>query len=163
MTNLKGIIILLTISYVLAFSYNYFSLSGIAVIGNWDKTQGVVSANKKMPVVKRDREINDLTIMKKIFDDKSALIIDVRSKEIFKIGHIPGAKSIPLSQFDELIGSFYENISMEEKLVIYCSGRECADSHAFATKLTEMGYENVKVFAGGFTEWEQEGFAVEKS
>ena len=89
--------------------------------------------------------------------------VDVRLKEIFKKGHIPGAKSVPLSEFDELIGNFYEIVPMERNIVIYCSGRECTDSHAFATKLSEVGYENVKVFTGGFIEWEQEGYIVEKN
>jgi rhodanese-related sulfurtransferase len=161
--HLKGIIILLTISFVLAFSYNYFSPSGIALIGHWDKTQGVVSANEKKSVVKRDREINNLTEMQAIVEKNSALIVDVRLKEIFKKGHIPGAKSVSLSEFDELIGNFYEIVPMERNIVVYCSGRECTDSHAFATKLSEVGYENVKVFTGGFIEWEQEGYIVEKN
>ncbi len=163
MIHFKGIIILLTISFVLSFSYNYFSLSGIALIGNWDITQGVVSANSKMSVVKRDREINNLTTMKRIVEDNSALIIDVRLGETFRKGHISGAKSMPLVEFDELIGNFYETISMEQNIVVYCSGRECTDSHAFVTKLSEVGYENVKVFAGGFTDWAKEGYPVEKN
>lgn len=163
MTHLKSIIIFLTISLILSFSYNYFSPSGIAVIGNWDRTQGVVSANTKTSVVKRDREINKLTDMKKIVEDNSTLVIDVRLEEIFRKGHIPGARSIPLFEFDEFIGDFYETILMEENIVVYCSGRECTDSHTFATKLSEIGYENVRVFAGGFIEWEQEGYLVEKN
>ena len=163
MKYFNGIIILLTFSLLLSFSYNYFSVSGIALIGNWDRTEGVVSANKKMSLVKRDREINNLTQMKKIVDNNSALIIDVRLNEIFRKGHIPGAKSIPLSKFDELIGEFYEGISMERNILVYCSGRECTDSHFFATKLSEMGYENVRVYAGGFIEWELGGYQVEKN
>jgi rhodanese-related sulfurtransferase len=159
----NGIIILFTFSLLLSFSYNYFSVYGIALIGNWDRTKGVVSANKKMSLVKRDREINNLRQMKKIVDNNSALIIDVRLKEIFEKGHIPGAESIPLSKFDELIGKFYEGVPMEQNILVYCSGRECTDSHFFAAKLSEMGYEYVKVFAGGFIEWKQGGYPVEKN
>lgn len=161
--HFKGIIILLTISVVLSLTYNYFSPSSIALIGNWDRTKGVVSANSKTSVVKRGREINNSIDMKKIVEDNSALIIDARLEEIFIKGHIPGARSIPLSQFDELIGNFYEAVSMEQKIIIYCSGRECTDSHTLAQKLSEAGYENIKVFAGGFIEWEQEGYQIEKN
>ncbi len=163
MKHFQGILILLTISVILSFTYNNFSVSGISLIGNWDRTKGVVSANTKTSIVKREREINNLSDMKIIVEDKSALIIDTRLEEIFIKGHIPGAKSIPLSGFDELIGQFYQAVSMEQKIVVYCSSRECTDSHTFAQKLFEVGYEDVKVFAGGFIEWEKGGYQVEKN
>ncbi len=163
MKHFQGIIILLTIAVVLSVTYNYFSLSGISLIGNWDRTKGVVSANTKTSVVKREREINNLSDMKIIVEDNSALIIDARLEEIFIKGHIPGAKSIPLFRFDELVGQFYQAVSMEQKIVVYCSSRECTDSHTLAQKLSEAGYKDVKVYAGGFIEWEQEGYQIEKN
>ena len=161
MKYFKGIITLLFISLTLSLSYNYLSPSGIALIGNWDRTKGVVSANAKTSVVKRDREINSLPRMKEIVKENKALIIDVRSAETFKDGHIVNARSIPVSEFDELIGNFYETITMDRKIVAYCSSRECTDSHVFATKLSEFGYMNVLVFTGGFNEWAQGGGEVE--
>jgi rhodanese-related sulfurtransferase len=159
----KGIFLLLLISLVLSFSYNYLSPSGIALIGNWDKTKGVISANEKGSVVVRDREVNSVNKMKNIVDDNTFLVIDVRPSGIFQKGHIPRAKSIPISEFEELIGNFYESVTMEQKIIVYCSGRECTDSHIFANMLTEFGYENVQVFAGGFGDWEQSGFKIEKN
>ena len=163
MKHFKGIILLFFISLTLSFSYNYISPSGIALIGNWDKTQGVVSANAKNSVVKRDREINSLIRMKEIVEENKALIIDVRLAETFKEGHIIHARSVPVSEFDDLIGNLYETVAMEQKIVVYCSGRECTDSHVFATKLSELGYMNALVFTGGFDEWAQGGGEVEKN
>lgn len=100
--------------------------------------------------------------MKEIVEENKTLIIDVRLADEFKKGHILHAKSVPLSELDELIGNFYETIAMEQEIIAYCSSRECTDSHSFAEKISEMGYENVKVFAGGFIDWEQGGGRVEK-
>ena len=61
------------------------------------------------------------------------------------------------------IGNFYEAYGMEQKIIVYCSSRECKDSHTFADKLSEMGYKSVKVFSGGFSEWEQGDCLVEKN
>lgn len=163
MTHFKGIIILFTISLVLSFSYNYFSPSGISLIGNWDRTKGVVSANEKNSSVEREREINTLEKMKEVVEKNKALIIDVRLEKTFRIGHIPSAISFPISIFDELIGNFYETVAMEREIIVYCSSRECTDSHVFAQKLFEFGYKDVMVFAGGFNEWEQGGYLVEKN
>ncbi|MCP3900243.1 MAG: rhodanese-like domain-containing protein [Desulfobacteraceae bacterium] len=163
MKHSKGIIILLIVSVVLSFTYNYFSPSGISLVGDWDRTKGVVSANAKTSVIKRDREINNSIDMKKIVEDSYSLIVDARLEESYIKGHIPGARSIPLSQFGEFIGSFYETVPLERKIVVYCSSRECTDSHALAQKLSEVGYENIQVFSGGFVEWEQGGYQIEKN
>lgn len=163
MKHFNGIIILLLISLALSFSYNYLSPSGIALVGNWDRTQGVVSANERNSVIERDREINTLEKMKEVVEKNKALIIDVRLEETFRVGHIPSAISIPISTFDELIGNFYESVTMEQKIIVYCSSRECTDSHGIAQKLSDFGYKDVMVFAGGFNEWEQGGCQVEKN
>ena len=163
MKHFKGIILLFFISLTLSFSYNFVSPSGIALIGNWDKTKGVVSANAKNSVVDRDREINSLIRMKEIVEEKKALIIDVRLAETFKEGHILHARSIPISEFDDLIGNLYETVTLEQKIVVYCSGLECTDSHVFANKLSELGYVNALVFTGGFDVWEQGGGEIGKN
>ncbi len=163
MTHIKGILLIFFVSSLLSFSYNYISPSGIALFGSWDRTQGVVSANGKQTVIKRDIEINTLEEMKEIIKNNSAMIIDVRLPEVFKAGHIPGAKSFSLSLFDELIGNFYEAYGMGQKIIVYCSSRECKDSHTFADKLSKMGYKSIKVFSGGFSEWEQGDCPVEKN
>ncbi|MCD4743477.1 MAG: rhodanese-like domain-containing protein [Desulfobacteraceae bacterium] len=163
MKHFKGIIILFIISLTLSFFYNSLSPSGIALIGNWDRTKGVVSANKKNSSVEREREINSLDKMKEVVEKNKALIIDVRLEETFRKGHIPSAISIPISIFDELVGNFYESVAMEQEIIVYCSSRECTDSHSFAQKLSEFGYKDVMVFAGGFNDWEQGGGLVEKN
>jgi len=122
----------------------------------------VVSANTKTSSINRDIEINSAADMARAVKDDSPLILDVRSNDLFLKGHIPGARSVPLSGFDRFIGTFFTNTPMDQKIIVYCSGRECTDSHTFASKLSEMGYANVKVYAGGFMEWKDKGYKVAK-
>lgn len=53
----------------------------------------------------------------KLAKEKKAIFIDVRSKEAYDEGHIPGALSIPLS---ELIGKLKE-LPPHEFLIPYCA------------------------------------------
>jgi 3-mercaptopyruvate sulfurtransferase SseA len=49
--------------------------------------------------------------------DGEALIVDVRDEATYKTGHIKGAKSVPLSQFDERIGE----LPKDKLIITYCA------------------------------------------
>ena len=162
MKYLKDSLIILFFSCITSFLYNYISPSGIALVGEWDKTKGVISAQKKSAIIDRKIEINSFQAMKAIVGNNKSIIIDVRSAQLFKEGHVPGAISFPLSEFDQLIGKFFESVMPDKPIIAYCFGRECSDSHTVAKKLSESGYSTVKVFVGGFDEWKDGGGKVEK-
>ncbi|MCP4115942.1 MAG: rhodanese-like domain-containing protein [Desulfobacteraceae bacterium] len=160
--DLKGVSLLILVSVVSAFAFNQWSSSGIALFGQWDKARGVVSPMGKNTVVDQGREINDLDAMIQLVDRQGCTVVDVRSREIFDQGHLPGAISLPFARFDEVVGEFFEAHPPESCVVLYCAGRECLDSHRFADQLVEFGYVNVRVFSGGFSDWKAEGLKVEK-
>ena len=160
--DLKGVFLLLLVSVVSAFAFNQWSSSGIALLGQWNKVRGVVSPMEKNTVVDLGREVNDLNAMIKLVDGNECAVVDVRSKEIFDQGHLPGAISLPLARFDEVVGAFFEAHPPEACVVLYCAGRECLDSHRFAERLVAFGYVNVRVFSGGFSDWKAKGLTVEK-
>ncbi|MGE5223700.1 MAG: rhodanese-like domain-containing protein [Omnitrophica WOR_2 bacterium] len=51
------------------------------------------------------------------FDDKSAIIIDVRDLSSYDAGHIPGALSIPASELGSRLGEFKK----DEWIITYCT------------------------------------------
>jgi len=146
---------------MLAFVVNHFSPAGIALFGQWDTSQGVITANAKNGVVAGKIEIEDVLQAKEIYDSGNALFVDARTRENFDKGHIPGAASLPVGQFDELIDVFLDRHDMEQPLVTYCSGRTCEDSHNLAQLLIDVGYSDVKVFIDGFPGWKAKGYPVE--
>ena len=88
--------------------------------------------------------------------DKHAdmVLIDSRPKrKKYDKGHIPGAISIPDSQFAKMTDQLPQEKS--EKLVFYCGGFHCRLSHKSAKKAIDLGYTNVKVFAAGFPAWKK--------
>ncbi|MBC2703948.1 rhodanese-like domain-containing protein [Desulfobacula sp.] len=83
---------------------------------------------------------------------ENVMMIDARPyKGKYAKGHIPGAISIPFSQFDKKI-----NLLPKDKntlLIYYCEGVKCKLSHKSAKKAEKLGYKNVKVYAKGYPEW----------
>lgn len=160
--NAKELIIIIGFSVILAFAANYFSPNGIAIFGQWDTSQGVISARPKNDPVTVDVEIKNAKTAKNIYDTKKAVFVDARSYETFIDGHIKNAVSIPTGEFVKFIDDFKAKYPATTPLITYCSGRECNDSHELAQYLMVEGYINVKVFIDGYPEWERKGYPVEQ-
>jgi len=158
----KELIILLGFAVIAAFTVNYFSPNGIALFGQWDTSQGVITAKQKNDPVTDSFEIKDTNKAKEIYDTGKAVFIDARSYEAFIDGHIKDAVSIPTNQFFELIDHFKTKYPSATPVITYCSGRECNDSHELAQYLIGEGYANVKVFIDGYQGWERKGYPVEQ-
>lgn len=158
--TVKEIIILVGISVTLAMVVNFLSPKGIALIGQWDTSKGVITAS---PTGSEEglQEIDSVARAKEIFDSGKVLFVDARSPDNYADGHIPGAVSLPVGQFDDLIGSFLDRHSPDQPIVTYCSGRTCEDSHHLAELLSGLGFDNVRVFIDGFPGWEAEGYPIE--
>jgi rhodanese-related sulfurtransferase len=93
--------------------------------------------------------------MKKQIDGKAEMVVvDSRPKrKKYDKGHLPGAISIPDSQFDKLKDQLPQE--KNKQLVFYCGGFKCKLSHKSAAKAIALGYTNVKVFSAGYPAWKQ--------
>jgi len=80
------------------------------------------------------------------------VLIDSRPKrKKYDKGHIPGAISIPDSQFAKMADQLPQDKS--KTLVFYCGGFKCRLSHKSAKKAIDLGYTTVKVYAAGYPAW----------
>lgn len=159
--TIQEIITLLGVSLILALVVNTFSPRGIALVGQWDIAQGVVTASPAAGATGQPQEIDSIALAKAIFDEGEVLFVDARSQKDYANGHIPGAISLPVGQFEERIASFLNRYPLEQPIVTYCSGRTCEDSHDLARFLSDIGFTNVRIFIDGFQGWEAEGYPVE--
>jgi rhodanese-related sulfurtransferase len=162
-TDIKGVFILSFFAVVTAFMFNNLSPSSIALFGQWDVQKGVISANSKTNHINNSLEILDPELVLKIIQSKQRVIFDVRPPEIYDKGHIPSARSFPLTQFDENVPRMFSIINQPDPVLVYCSSAQCTDSHTFAEYLLGMGYTDVKVFSGGFAQWQEQGYEIEKN
>ena len=130
-------------------------------MGQWDTANGVITANPIENTEGRAQEIQNVAQAKEIFNKGNALFVDARSSDNYDVGHIQGAISLPVGEFDERIESFLNRYSPDQPIVTYCSGRTCEDSHELAQFLTDAGYTRVRVFIDGYPGWESEGHPIE--
>ena len=159
--TIREVFILLGVSVTLALAVNYLSPKGISLVGQWDTAKGVITANATNDDDYRISEIDWIPDARKIFDDDDTLFVDARSKDDYESGHIPGAISLPVGQFNEQIESFLNQYPPDQPIVTYCSGRTCEDSHQLARLLTDAGFSEVRIFIDGFPGWEAEGHPIE--
>ena len=89
---------------------------------------------------------------KKIMDTEDGyLILDVRTREEYDEGHIPGAVLIPNTEIENRAEEEFSD--KEQWILVYCrSGRR---SKLAAQILADLGYTNVKEF-GGILDWPYE-------
>jgi rhodanese-related sulfurtransferase len=48
------------------------------------------------------------------------------------------------------------------EIVVYCASATCQNSHIAARVLGQLGYANVRVYAGGKEDWSEAGLALER-
>ena len=75
--------------------------------------------------------------------------------------HLPGARNMPHDAVDGLAPDLIGN--RQRDVVIYCASPTCKNSHIAARRLETLGYQNVRVFEGGKSAWEEAGLPFEIS
>lgn len=161
MADLKGCVYILTASVLLGLGVNVFSPAGIPLFGQWDATAGTVMAGSNKAGTVHANEINNPLKVKQMMDSGGIVLVDVRRTDLYELGHLPGALSFPLNEYDQVIDRFIDTVKKDAAVLLYCSGVACRDSHTFAARLLEFGYTDVSVYSGGYTEWQEMDFEVE--
>jgi sulfur-carrier protein adenylyltransferase/sulfurtransferase len=88
---------------------------------------------------------------------ESPLFVDVRNREEWEEGFVPGALWIPRGNLESRIEGLVPD--RDRELVVYCAS---GARSAFAAKtLNELGYTRVANMAGGFVDWKRNGYDVQ--
>jgi len=86
--------------------------------------------------------------------DQDFILVDVREKNEWNEGHIPGAIHVPRGYLELQIEEAVPDKS--KKVVLYCAGG--VRSLMAGNTLQQMGYEDVVSMAGGFGQWKASGY-----
>lgn len=92
-------------------------------------------------------KIIDIHQAKKLIDDQSAFVIDIRDPQSFEEAHIPSA--VHISQ--ENIETFIQNSDKSKSFICYCY--HGISSQNAAQFLCDQGFTVVYSLQGGFEEW----------
>src|SRR3954466_4142610 len=80
------------------------------------------------------------------------VLVDVRPREEFDAGHIEGAQSIPIYNFDQRLAE----LPADREIVAYCRGPFCAYAHSAVRDLQAAG-RAAKRLEDGWPEWRLAG------
>lgn len=90
---------------------------------------------------------------------RGVLFIDVRAPPNYDNGHLPGAVNLSL-----VTGLSRESLAKvagkEDEVAFYCHGRNCTHAAYASAKALAWGYTRVYYFAGGFQDWDDEGYPL---
>ena len=158
---IKSLIIIL-IGSAIGLTYNAVSPRGIALVGNWSPK--INSDSLVVPFGYEEGEDPpaislDYAMMK--FQSRNTVFLDARYPEDFKAGRIRGAINLPYEESEEHAPEVLPKLTKEGEIITYCDGTECESSLLLARELRELGYQDIKVFFGGWQEWLKAGLPVE--
>jgi len=101
----------------------------------------------------------------RLFQQKSVPFLDARRSNVYRQGHIAGARPFSVWEADvddKVKGFFAEGRDQAAPVVVYCSGGDCEDSHNLSEKLYKVGFDNVLVYKDGFPDWEKRNLPITK-
>ncbi len=94
-------------------------------------------------------EISSVNLMQRLSNssDNGYIILDIRPKIAYDMGHIPGAINIPLSN----LGYRYIELNKTKDIIVYCDiGLQ---SKVACQILINVGFKDVYNLTGGLKEW----------
>ncbi|MCX7887321.1 MAG: rhodanese-like domain-containing protein [Verrucomicrobiae bacterium] len=97
-----------------------------------------------------------------LWERGEAVFLDARSPGAYAAGHIAGAWSLPVEQFDAVFPKLRVRLAPEQELVVYCDGEHCDESVRLLAKLRVHGYSNAFVLVNGWTRWQLAGLPTSR-
>jgi rhodanese-related sulfurtransferase len=82
-------------------------------------------------------------------------LVNALGEWAFNAKHIPG--SINISKIEDA----KKRLNPGDEIIIYCSNPSCIASIIGYQLLTNMGYKNVRRYAGGIEDWQNAGYPLE--
>src|SRR5262249_40606713 len=82
-------------------------------------------------------------------------VLDVRPEDEFALGHLPGARNVPLGQLKRQLSK----LERETEIVAYCRGPYCVLSFEAVAQLRQLGFK-ARRLEDGLPEWKAAGLPV---
>jgi len=86
-------------------------------------------------------------------------VVDALGGDYYAKQHLPGAVALAPGDVDALASAVLPD--KNAAIVTYCTGPSCPNSGQVATRLTTLGYTNVRKYAEGIQDWIDAGLRTE--
>jgi rhodanese-related sulfurtransferase len=143
-----GLIVVL--AAVAALVVNHYHPDGLPLVADWSPEARLAQDSGGSLMIPLE-EARDL------FLGGQGIFVDARSREIYELGHIAGARNLPWEKFAEHYPQVVADIPKEATLITYCDGEGCELSEELALALLTEGYANVRVLVNGWSRWIEAG------
>ena len=94
-----------------------------------------------------------------LINRERGVVVDVSEAEEFALGHVGGARNVPLNQLEQRLTEVVKNKTVPVILVDATGGRSVR-AEGIAKKL---GYDKAQAMAGGLKSWKEANLPVEKA
>ena len=108
-------------------------------------------------VRKRTKQVSLEELKRRLDSGEKMTLVDVREKDEWRAGYIPGAVSIPRGFLE--IQAEQKLPDKNARIVAYCAGG--TRSALAAATLQELGYTNVETASPGFVRWKDLNFPMQ--
>lgn len=165
-----GLVLLASITFGIGLWLNQFRDNPLPLLYE-TKEERIVSSSERLNAsgTKPREETQlpaDVTLaeFQKIVEERSVLVLDARPEIFHRLGHVPGALSLPREDFEASYPNLQARLQgkLDVPLVVYCSGVTCEDSELVRKGLVRLGHTRVAVFRGGWSAWSEAGLPEEK-
>ena len=153
--SLLQAITILLLSGLFGLAVNGLRADGIPLVERWQEKVLNEQLTGGLPAV-------SLQQAKEAHANGEALFVDARDAAFYEEGHIPGAVSLPVQEFESIFPRLQAQLLAAPRLITYCDGASCEMSVELTEKLLFAGLVRVEIFTGGIQQWKAAGQPVEK-
>lgn len=148
----------------------YICILGLALAGCSAQTQldsnNIQDSQKAYAYFQNELEYttNPAGVKKAALDATSKIVIvDVRTEDAYKTGHIPRAINLPFKKYNSFEGNETEfpGLRKDAYNYVYCYESGCNLGQKAAKKFASLGYP-VREVVGGYASWKDHKYPIEK-
>ncbi|HVL86742.1 MAG TPA: rhodanese-like domain-containing protein [Candidatus Thermoplasmatota archaeon] len=100
---------------------------------------------------------------RRIEADGRVVVLDARASERYGQGRVPGAINLPADAPDLARRARDLVLDTQATILVYAENSRSPESRQVARTMDAMGYRDVLLFDGGFSQWAGAGHPVEPS
>lgn len=173
---LKEAVSLVALAAAVGFIFNAFSPDGIPLLRNNPEkvsvpdselfgdpglpaTDPALSGDTPGSAAPETLRIISLDQLKRVIDQKKAMLIDARTPEEYDEGHIAGAVNFYAME----VGNYFDRIveiPRDSLVVMYCSNPHCHFARTLAGFFLDFGFTNILLYDDGWDGWTDAGMPV---
>jgi rhodanese-related sulfurtransferase len=134
------------IAIILGLLVNQMRHDRLPLVAEWSPDGRLASEfDQELPI--------SLEEARALFFSHKATFLDARSPESYRLGHIRGARNLPLDGIQVHFDKVMADIPTNRTIITYCDGEGCAKSKGLALELIHAGFKNVRVLPDGWALW----------